>query len=197
VRRFLISVSPETAIFSPLVGVLIGTIGGAAYWLAVQLWPTSVAVIISMAATASLTTETDSLTRVFYLLIKYSALMALSAAKLPFAVPANIALGLIMICGYAASFALIVAIMAARPERPAAKVGGGTLTLTLLVGFAPAALLGIPGLIGLATAVIAGMGIIGYLRYRGAGASGVALDTTQLVAELCFYLGALATWSYV
>jgi adenosylcobinamide-GDP ribazoletransferase len=205
-RRVLVSVSPETAIFSPLVGVLIGTLGGAAYWLAVQLWPTSVAVILSMAATASLTAEipraspatrTDFLTRLFYLLIKYSALMALSAAKLPFAVPANIPLGLIMICGYAASFALIVAVMAARPEKPVTRVRSGTLTLALLVGFSPAALLGIPGLIGLAAAIIAAMGIIAYLRYKGSGASSEALGTTQLCAELCFYLGALATWSYV
>jgi adenosylcobinamide-GDP ribazoletransferase len=197
-RRFLVSVSPETPIFSPLVGVLIGTLGGAIYWLAVQLWPTNVAVILSMAATAFLTaTRTDLLIGVFYLLIKYNALMALSAAKLPFAVPANIPLGLIMICGYAASFALSVAVMAARPEKPAAKVGSGTLTLTLLAGFAPAALLGIPGLIGLVAAIIAGMGIITSLRYQRAGASSAALGMTQLLTELCFYLGALATWSYV
>jgi adenosylcobinamide-GDP ribazoletransferase len=196
-RRLLVSVRPETAIFSPLVGVLIGTLGGATYWLAVQLWPTNVAVILSMAVTAFLAATHSDLTRVFYLLIKYNALMALSAAKLPFAVPANIPLGLIMICGYAASFALGVAVMAARPEKAAAKVGAGTLTLTLLVGFAPAALLGIPGLIGLAAAIIAGMGIIASLRYQRAGASSATLSLTQLFAELCFYLGALATWSYV
>jgi adenosylcobinamide-GDP ribazoletransferase len=197
-RRFLVSVSPETAIFSPLVGVLIGTLGGATYWLAVQLWPANVAVILSMAATAFLTAaRTDLLIGVFYLLIKYNALMALSAAKLPFAVPANIPLGLVMICGCAASFALGVAVMAARPEKPAAKVGSGTLILTLLAGFAPAALLGIPGLIGLAAAIIAATGIIASLRYRRAGASSAALGKTQLLTELCFYLGALATWSYV
>ncbi len=42
------------------------------------------------------------------LLIKYNALMALSAAKLPFAAARNVPLALIMIAGYAASFALLV-----------------------------------------------------------------------------------------
>jgi len=203
-RRFLVSVSPETAVFAPLIGIVIGTFGGAVYWLAVQLWPTSVAVILSMAAAAILaeipggpTTRSEFLTRVFYLLIKYNALMALSAAKLPFAVPANLALGLIMICGFAASYALIVAVITIRPDKPAARVSSGTLALALLVGFVPAALLGIPGLIGLAAAIIAVMGIIVSLRYQGAGASSAALGMTQLGAELCFYLGALASWSYV
>jgi adenosylcobinamide-GDP ribazoletransferase len=203
-RRFLVSVSPETAVFAPLIGIVIGTFGAAVYWLAVQLWPTSVAVILSMAAAAILTevqggpaTRSEFLIRVFYLLIKYNALMALSAAKLPFAVPVNVALGLIMICGYAASFALIVAVMTVRPENPSARVGSGTLALALLVGFVPAALLGIPGLIGLALGVIAGMVIIASLRFQGAGASSSALGMTQLAAELCFYLGALASWSYV
>jgi cobalamin synthase len=205
-RRFLVSVSPETAVFSPLIGIVIGTLCGAIYWVSVQLWPTSVAVILSMAAAAPLTaelpgvtprTQSDFLILVFYLLIKYNALMALSAAKLPFAVPANIPLGLIMICGLAASYALIVAVMTARPEKPSAKVGSGTLALTLLAGFVPATLLGIPGLIGLAAAIVAGIGIIASLRYQGAGATSSSLSRTQLVAELCFYLGALAAWSYV
>jgi len=38
--------------------------------------------------------------------------VALSAAKLPFAVPANVPLGFIMVCGYAASFALLVSVTA-------------------------------------------------------------------------------------
>jgi hypothetical protein len=67
----------------------------------------------------------------------------------------------------------------------------------LLIGFAPAALLGIPGLIGLAAAIIAGMGIMVFLKTRRAGGSDDALDMTQLVSEACFYLGALATWRYV
>jgi cobalamin synthase len=195
-----------TGPFAPLIGALIGTLGGAVYWLAVQIWPSSVAVILSMAATALLTTEMRSalpatwlevLSRVLCLLIKYNALMALSAAKLPFAVAPNVPLALIMICGYAASFALAVAVMATRPEKSAPKVSGGSLGLALLIGFAPAALLGIPGLIGLAVAIIAGMGVIAFLKFKRADGSRHALDMTQLLTEACFYLGALATWRYV
>jgi adenosylcobinamide-GDP ribazoletransferase len=194
-----------TGPFAPLIGALIGTLGGAVYWLAVQIWPSSVAVILSMAATALLTqirgalpaTRIDALSRVLCLLIKYNALMALSAAKLPFAVPPNVPLALIMICGYAASFALAVAVMATRPEKPAPKVSGGSLGLALLIGFAPAALLGIPGLIGIAVAIIAGMGVIAFLKFKRADGSRDALDMTQQLTEGCFYLGALATWRYV
>jgi adenosylcobinamide-GDP ribazoletransferase len=195
-----------TGPLAPLIGALIGTLGGVIYWLAVQIWPSSVAVILSMAATALLSTEMRSLmpatrldvsSRALGLLIKYNALMALSAAKLPFAVPANVPLGLIMICGYAASFALPVSVMATRPEKSAPKVSGGALGLALLIGFAPAALLGIPGLIGLAAAIVAGMGIIAFLKFRRAGGSHDTLDMTQLLTEACFYLGALATWRYV
>ena len=196
-----------TGPFAPLIGALIGTLGGAVYWVAVLIWPSSVAVILSMAATALLTltteirgasaTRIDTLSRVLCLLIKYNALMALSAAKLPFAVPPNVPLALIMICGYAASFALAVAVMATRPEKSAPKVSGGSLGLALLIGFAPAALLGIPGLIGVAVAIIAGMGIIAFLKFKRADSSRDALDMTQLFTEACFYLGALATWRYI
>jgi len=191
--------------FAPLLGILIGALGGAVYWLAAQIWPSSVAVILSMALTAVLTTDFrampaarfDLLSRVLCLLIKYNALMALSAAKLPFAVPANVPLALIMIAGYAASFALLVAVMATRPEKTAPKVGQGSLIFALLIGFAPAALLGIPGLTGLAAAVVAGLGVIAFLRHRNIGGSGDTLDLTQLLSEASFYLGALATWRYV
>lgn len=158
-----------------------------------------------MAATALLTTEfralpatrLDLLGRVLCLLVKYNALMALSAAKLPFAAPPNVSLALIMICGYAASFALLVSVMAARAEKAAPKIGHGALALALLVGFAPAALLGIPGLIGLAAAIVVGLGFIAYFKNKKMAAAGDALDATQLVTEACFYLGALATWKYV
>jgi adenosylcobinamide-GDP ribazoletransferase len=194
-----------TGQYAPLIGILIGAFGGAIYWLAVQIWPSSVAVILSMGATVLLTTEfhglpatrSDLLGRVLCLLIKYNALMALSAAKLPFAAPPNVALALIMIAGLAASFALLVAVMATRAEKSAPKVGPGHLSLALLIGFAPAALLGIPGLIGLAIALLVGLGFIAFFKYKKISASGDRLDATQLVTEVCFYLGALATWKYV
>jgi adenosylcobinamide-GDP ribazoletransferase len=194
-----------TGQYAPLIGILIGALGGAIYWLAVQIWPSSVAVILSMAATVLLTTEfhglpvtrLDLLGRVLCLLIKYNALMALSAAKLPFAAPANAPLALIMIAGLAASFALLVAVMATRSERSAPKLGPGPLSLALLIGFSPAALLGIPGLIGLAIALLVGLGFIAFFKYKRVSATGDRLDATQLVTEVCFYLGALATWKYV
>jgi adenosylcobinamide-GDP ribazoletransferase len=202
-----------TGPLAPLVGALIGVLGGAIYWLAVQIWPSSVAVILSMAATALLTgrnyaglpaTRLDVMTAVLSLLIKYNALMALSAAKLPFAVAPNVPLALIMICGYAASFALLVSVLTARPAapspRPAApspRLSGVELAIALVIGFAPAALLGIPGLVGLAAAIVAGMGIIAFRKFRRTGGSGDVLLMTQLITEACFYLGALATWRYV
>jgi adenosylcobinamide-GDP ribazoletransferase len=194
-----------TGQFAPLIGILIGALGGMIYWLAVQIWPSSVAVMLSMAATALLTTEfrgiaatrLDLLCRVLCLLIKYNTLMALSAAKLPFAVPPNVPLALIMICGYAASFALLVAVMAIRADKSAPKLGPGPLCFALLIGFAPAVLLGIPGLIGLAVALAVGLGFIAVFKYKKVDAAGDRLDATQLVTEACFYLGALATWKYV
>jgi adenosylcobinamide-GDP ribazoletransferase len=194
-----------TGPLAPLIGALIGALGGAAYWLAAQIWPSSVAMILSMAATALLTTEMrsalpanrlDVLSRVLCLLIKYNALMALSAAKLPFAVPANVPPALIMICGYSASFALAVSVMATRPEK-SMPVSGGTLAFALLIGFAPAGLLGIPGLIGLTAAIIAALSIIAVLKLKRPDGSKDALDMTQLLTEVLFYLGALATWRYV
>ena len=87
--------------------------------------------------------------------------------------------------------------MATRPEKTAPKVGQGSLIIALLIGFAPAALLGIPGLAGLAAAVVAGLGVIAFLRHRNISGSGDTLDLTQLLSEASFYLGALATWRYV
>jgi cobalamin synthase len=194
-----------TGPLAPLAGILVGALGGAIYWLAAQLFPSSVAVILSMAATALVTTNLhaaaatrlDLLGRVLLLFIKYNALMALSAAKLPFDAPANFPLVLIMICGYAASFALQIFLMAARPQKSAAKIGHGTLILTLGIGFAPAALLGIPGLIGLAAALIAGLGLMAFLRHKNIPGVEDGRDLTQLSTEACFYLGALASWRFI
>jgi hypothetical protein len=104
---------------------------------------------------------------------------------------------LIMIAGLAASFALLVSVMATRPEKTAPKVGHGALIFALLVGFAPALLLGIPGLTGLAAAIVVGLGLIAFLRHRKISGSSDTLDLTQLLTEASFYLGALATWRYV
>jgi cobalamin synthase len=185
--------------FMPLTGVLCGAVGGAVYWLGAQIWPTSIAVVLSMLATALLftTASADAGARapsmgmlgfVFALLIKYNALMALSAANLPFAVPANLALGLIMIAGHASSRALVVS---------AQPVSHGDLAIALSLGFAPAALIGIPGLIGLVTAIVARMAFIAYHRRSHRSVGAAELDMTQQLTEVCFYLGALAAWVYI
>src|SRR5882724_1996292 len=194
--------------FTPLWGVLIGAVGGGIYWLGAQIWPTSIAVVLAMLATALLSAASGAgvdagagagagaralpselLGIVFAVLIKYSALMALSAANLPYPLPANVALGLIMIAGQASSRAL--AVSASKP------VSYADLGIALAVGFAPAALIGIPALIGLAAAIAARIGFIAYIRRSRPSVTASDLDLTQQLTEVCFYLGALATWSYI
>ena len=188
--------------FTPLLGVLIGAAGGGVYWLGAQIWPASIAVVLAMLATALLsassgagsvagarTPRSELLAIVFALLIKYNALMALTAANLPYRLPANVALGLIMIAGQASSRAL--AVSASKP------VSYADLGIALAVGFAPAALIGIPALIGLAAAVAARIGFIAYIRRSRPSVTASDLDLTQQLTEVCFYLGSLATWSYI
>jgi adenosylcobinamide-GDP ribazoletransferase len=205
--------------YFPIAGALVGAVGGLAYWLGTQLWPTSVAVVLSMLATTAMSggahaiagTEppTDSLAHhtglrafgmvafVFALLLKYNALMALSAAGLPFAAPANTALGLIMTCGHAAGCALIVSLIASPTGVSSTRISNGDLGVALVFGFAPAVLLGIPGLIGLATAILARVGYGAYLKRSGRIVGGAELYAAQQLCEVCFYLGALASWAYV
>jgi adenosylcobinamide-GDP ribazoletransferase len=184
--------------YLPLVGILIGAIGGAVYWLAAQLWPSSVAVVLSLFAIALLsgTLSEDSFakssvlwTDLFVLLVRYNVLMALTAANLGFPVPANVALGLIMVCGQAASRALLVPGLSSR-------VSSQDLGVSLVLGFAPAALLGIPGLMGLAAAIVLRLGLAAYLK-RDSAPSRTLLNSVQQSTEACFYLGALATWKYI
>jgi cobalamin synthase len=209
VLEFLNSMRVPTATrFAPLAGLGLGALCGGVYWLAVQLWPSSVALMLSILAGALLTNEMrqvaaasrlDVLTQVFYVSIKYNVLMALSAANLPFAAPPNTAVWLIMICGYGASRALMVCVLHSRNANQAAPSQAAPsqaaplshldLTLALMIGLAPAMLLGLPGLFGLAAAVLCVIALMSAAR----GGAMVA----PLVAELCFYLGAQASWSYV
>jgi adenosylcobinamide-GDP ribazoletransferase len=189
--------------FTPLLGVFVGAIGGGVYWLAAQLWPTSVAVILSMLATTLLSTGASagagagSVGLVFAILVKYNALMALSAANVPFALPANFALGLIMIAGQASSRALLVSVPAS-PTHPASKpVSLADIGIALAIGFAPAALIGLPGLVGLAGAILARIVFVAYLRRRRPPFSAADVDGTQQLTETCFYLSALAAWTYI
>jgi hypothetical protein len=58
-------------------------------------------------------------------------------------------------------------------------------------------LLGIPGLIGLAIAVIARVAFGAYLKHNRKVMARGASYATQQLTEVCFYLAALATWSFV
>jgi adenosylcobinamide-GDP ribazoletransferase len=199
---------PAAPRFMPLIGALIGAVGGGVYWIGAQIWPTSIAVVLSMFATALLSAGAGAgagarapasgmLGFVFALLVKYNALMALSAANLPFPLPANIALGLIMIAGHAASRALVVSVLAS-PTHPASKPAShGDLAMALAIGFAPAALIGLSGLIGLVAAIMARIVFIAYVRRSRPPVAAAELDITQELTEVCFYLGALATWAYI
>jgi adenosylcobinamide-GDP ribazoletransferase len=189
--------------FTPLLGVFIGAVGGGVYWLAAQLWPTSIAVILSMLATTLLSAGSSagagpgSVGFVFAILVKYNALMALSTANVPFALPANFALGLIMIAGQASSRALLVSVPTS-PTHPASRpVSLADIGIALAIGFAPAALIGLPGLVGLAGAILARIIFVAYLRRRRPPFTAADLDGTQQLTETCFYLSALAAWAYI
>jgi hypothetical protein len=175
-----------------LAGVFIGAVGGAVYWSCALIWPASIAVILSMVATAPFSTpprpHPGAAATVFAVLVKYNALMALSAANLPFASPANLALGMIMIAGHACSFALVVA------SRPASHADLG---VALAIGFAPAALIGIPGLVGLVAAIVARLAFIAYVKRNRPGITDAEIDMTRQLTEVCFYLGALASWAFI
>jgi hypothetical protein len=132
----------------------------------------------------------------FFLLIKYNALMALSSARSPLLLPEHLTLGWIMVSGHAASRALVVSVMATHPP-VGGRVGTVELGVSLLLGLAPAALLGIPGLIGLAAAIAARQGLSALGVPRITAPLPQRLDFTQQVTEICFYLGALAAWKYV
>jgi cobalamin synthase len=189
----------------PLGGILIGAAGGSVYWLGAQIWPTSIAVVLSMLAAALLSTAAadtrapslGTLGLVFALLVKYNALMALSAANLPYRLPANLALGLIMIAGQACSRALVVSVLASPAGAASKSASHADLGLALAIGFTPAALIGMPGLIGLAAAIVARIGAVAYLRAKSPALAAAELDATQQLTEVCFYLGALATWAYI
>ena len=184
-----------------VAGAVVGAAGGIVYWLGTQFWPSSIAVVLSMLATMTMARRTGSDASglpafVFGVLLKYNSLMALSAASLPFAVPANTALGLIMICGHAAACGLIAPLISSPADRTSAPPSTADVALALGVGMAPAALLGIPGLIGLAAAIVARATLGAWLKRTRSTVTGADLYAAQLLSEVCFYLGALASWAY-
>ena len=194
----------EAARFLPLVGILLGLWAGAIYWVGSQLWPTSVAVILCMLATALLEGRAAGVGTpygIFVIIIQYNALMALSAAHVPMALPPYLALGLIMVAGQAASRALVVSVMATDSGSADASANSrptlNDLALALFIGLSPAGVLGIPGLIGLVAAILVRLLLTAALLPRLRYGYRERLDVTQRLTEASFYLGALATWKYV
>ena len=49
--------APAATKFAPLAGLFVGAIAGAVYWLAVQLWPSSIALVLPCLASALLTDD--------------------------------------------------------------------------------------------------------------------------------------------
>ncbi len=201
----------RSAFSGPLIGALIGAAGGGIYWAGAQIWPTSIAVVLSMLATELLSggfrlpaAGTGLLAYVFAILMKYNTLMALSAANLPFPLPANIALGLIMIAGNAVSRALTVSLITSSSKitswatRPTQEfVPTGEAVAALAIGLAPAAMIGIAGLVGLAAAVISRIAFAAYINKSTELTAAEERSSSQQLMEICFYLGALAAWPYV
>jgi adenosylcobinamide-GDP ribazoletransferase len=185
--------------YIPLATALIGLLGGAVYWLGALLWPASIAVALSMLATTLLSSRLPeaasdpkpagftSILNVVLLLLKYNALMALTAASLPFAAPANSALLLIMVCAYAAAGGMAVSL----------QITSVDLAIALALGLLPAALLGIPGLVGLVAAILSRVAFGAYLKRERTATVGTGFFAAQQLAETCFYLGAVAAWSLV
>jgi cobalamin synthase len=191
-------VPPAATRFVPLAAMVLGSMSGGLYWLAAAVWPTSVALVLSMLAGEL---ATGSLKQgggfwVFGLLIKYNALMALSAAGVPIPLPEHVPLGLIMVAGYAVSRALAVSVQPA-PTAAAARGTAADLGLALVLGLAPATLLGIPGLTGLAAAIAVRLTLGAYVLPKLPAELPPRLDLAQQATEIGFYLGALATWTYI
>ncbi len=184
--------------YVPLIGIAVGLCAAAVYWSASQLWPTSVGVVLAMLAMSLIdarSAEFGPLYWIFLLLLKYNALIALSAANIPLPLPPYLTLGLIMTAGQAASRGLMVSAMAMDSKHT--HVGTNDLSVALLLGFAPATLLGIPGLIGLATVIVVRIFIGQFILDTPRLDFRERLGITQHVTEVGFYLGALATWIYI
>ena len=194
-RRFLAAHSLR---YLPLVRILVGTVGAAVYWLGALLWPTSIAVVLSLFATALLDARGRDPANwywIFVLLIRYNTLMALSSATVPIHLPANCTLGLIMIAAQAVSGAMELSVIEGgkvQPDQSTRSAESGARTplnfgLALALGLAPATLLGVPGLIGLGAAIVARMALVRWRKLPG----------LQPITETSFCLGALAAWQYV
>jgi adenosylcobinamide-GDP ribazoletransferase len=202
---------------SPLIGAAVGGAGGLLYWGAAEVWPSSIAVALAMLAMAALDPPRgiapSSPLRiaespggvapgrrpwlaVLTVLLEYNALMALSAAKLPYALPPNVSLGILMAAGHAVARALALSVTPGQSQPQVHGPSTADLAIALVIGFLPAALIGVPGLVGVAAAIAARMAFVAFLRRRPGSADG-AVGVVMKAAEIGFYLGTLAAWSFI
>jgi len=123
----------------PLVGVATGALAGIVYWIGAQVWPTSIAVVLSMLANrtdlcgaGARTANLGLATFVFCRPGEVQCADGAVSASLPYHLPANLALGLIMIAGHACT-ALVVVSVPATATHPASlrrsrhRLGAGFL----------------------------------------------------------------------
>jgi len=164
-----------TGQFAPLMGALIGSLGGAIYWLGMQVWPSSVRDPvhgIDCPAPARMAVGSGSaasgLEPGCCACSSSTTRDGAVGGELRSAVPANVPLGFIMVCGYAASFALLVSVTrCARQVRAYLERRGlGLAAVDRIRAGRPA---GHSRLIGLAAAILAGPGNPGISQFKRAG----------------------------
>jgi len=214
-----------SARYFPLVGALVGGACAGVYWLAARVFPTTVAVLLGLAAGIWLTgafhedglaDTCDGLgggsTReraleimkdsrigsyaavglVLVLLGKYAALISLPPERIALALIAAHALSRWMAVSILFTHDYVREDASARNKPMAKGISGGALAYAGIWALAPLAMLGWPGLAGLAAATAARVWFGRLLTRRLGGYTGDTLGATQQVAELAFYLGALA-----
>ena len=216
----------SAARYLPLVGVVVGAAGGALYWLAALVWPTSLAVLLSMlgvvlltgamheqglAATCALLGNTQPRERALQAgdlapRSGFGALGLLFVQLLRYDVLLGLSSGRLPFAlpEHAALALTMVAghaasralVVSVIAQPPAGRISTGSLSFALLAGFLPATLLGTAGMIGLATAIVARMAFMQAVGARIGERPGDFLGATQQLTEVAFYLGALGTWTY-
>jgi adenosylcobinamide-GDP ribazoletransferase len=216
----------SAARYLPLVGVVVGSAGGALYWLAALVWPASLAVLLSMLGIVLLTgaMHEQGLAATCALLGNAQPReRALQAGDLA---PRNGfgALGLLFVQllrydvllglssarlpfalpAHAALALTLVAghassralVVSVIAQPPAARISTGSVAFALLTGFLPATLLGSAGMTGLAAAIVARLLLVHSVGGAPGERPGDFLGATQQLTEVAFYLGALGAWTY-
>ena len=216
----------DAARYLPLVGIVVGACGGALYWLAAQVWPTNLAVILALlgvvlltgamheqglAGTCALLGNTqpraralnahDTTRRSGFGALGLMFVLLTRYDVLMALSSAHVALAVPRNVGLAltmvAGHAASRALVVSVMVQPrTSRLSGGALSFALLCGFLPATLLGTAGLFGLATAIIVRMLFVAGIGDRIGDRPGDFLGATQQLTEVAFYLGALATWTY-